>query len=214
MTGLHGVGGRAVIVESEHRLGHRVATGARASRILRAVLLVLALAAPAYAQAPNPPHTTANSTTCASCHADVFVAFQRSAHSRQRGGAGAPTCMTCHGTTAARLSLMNGEANPCATCHGPGNVAPRSEYVTHVRLMGALIELDREKLADASQIISGIRDIDRRIVRLHAYDHADRLLHEAAVLWHSFTFEDVEAPLGAAGQAITALLDELAEAGR
>ena len=138
-----------------------------------------------------------------------------SAHYRQwlRGDARAPTCVTCHSSDAARTSLLNGEANSCATCHTPGGGAPRSEYVTHVRLMGVLIELDRNNLADAGSVIGSIRDIDRRVTRLHAYDQVDQLLHEATALWHSFTWEDVEAPLGAAGQAITALLDELDEAG-
>jgi hypothetical protein len=58
--------------------------------------------------------------------------------------------------------------------------------------MGALIELDRNHLADAGSVIGGIRDIDRRVTRLHAYDQADQLLHEATALWHSFTWEDVE----------------------
>jgi cytochrome c553 len=138
MPSLHGVGGRVVVVESEHLLRHRIATWVRTIRILLAMWLVAALAAPAYAQAPNPAHTSGDSTTCATCHPDVSAAFEMSAHYRQwrRGDARAPTCVTCHGTAAARLSLLNGEANPCATCHGPGNVAPRSEYVTHVRGSG------------------------------------------------------------------------------
>ena len=151
-------------------------------------------------------------TTCGRCHAGPFVAFQASRHHDllRSGDRNGPTCSTCHGETAGRVLSAKALESRCASCHGPGEIAPRAERARHARELYDGIAAVREQLKLAQSFIRRIDDKARRARLEAAYQQAEVPLIQAIQAGHKFVYDDLRERSEVARMRTEALLKELA----
>ena len=150
--------------------------------------------------------------TCGACHVGPFVAFQDSRHSLllQEGSESGPTCSTCHGEVDGRLLSSRALAARCNQCHGPGNVAPRSERARQVREQYDDLTAVREQLKLAQALIKRVNDKTRRASLTEAYRQVEIPLKRAVDAGHRFVYDELRAHLSVARARVQALLSSLA----
>jgi Cytochrome c554 and c-prime len=159
---------------------------------------------------PASPVAAANlPATCGKCHETEAAAFRRGPHAAllARGGAGAPTCSTCHGAMTARVPSPAALEARCAACHGVAS--PGASYPGRVRTLVENLDRIQTDLAQADWLLG--RDVDparRSRARTLRADAATRL-KEAAEAWHASDLAGAEARAAAARTAVDALLDAL-----
>lgn len=162
---------------------------------------------------PASPVARANlPATCGKCHSGPFVAFQKSQHYElvRAGNREAPTCVTCHDETAAYLLSPKQLEGRCASCHGAGKVAPKTDFASEGRLMLEGIRDARALLKEANSFIRRISNKGRRAEMEAAAQQAAVPLVEATNAGHAFVFDGLQERLTVARQRIAALFERLA----
>lgn len=163
--------------------------------------------------APTSPVRRENlPSTCGRCHAGPFVAFQASRHYEllRSGDRNGPTCTTCHGETSGRVLSARALESRCASCHGPGEIAPRAERARHTRELYDGIAVVREQLKLAQSFIRRIDDKARRARLEAAYQQAEVPLIQAIQAGHKFVYDDLRERSEVARTRTEVLLKELA----
>lgn len=161
----------------------------------------------------NSPVSRANVVrTCGKCHTGQFVAFQKSHHFAmlEKGDTNVPTCVTCHQEVGARLLSAKSLESQCASCHGPGKVAPGPDRAANARLMMEGVRDARETLRETRRLIDGVRDPARKKRFLEAAQQAEVPLIQAVQAGHSFVYDDLEERLATAQRRIAFLRVEVA----
>jgi len=150
--------------------------------------------------------------TCGTCHTGPFVAFQKSRHYEllRSGSQDAPVCTTCHGEVASNLLSPRGLQSQCASCHGEGKRAPRTDYPPEGRMMLEGIRDARALLKEARNFIGRVKDPARRTALEQAAQQAEVPLVEATNAGHAFVYDDLEERLSVARQRIADLFERLA----
>lgn len=98
----------------------------------------------------------------------------------------------------------------CASCHGPGEVAPRAERARHARELYDGIALVREQLKLAQTFIRRIDDKTRRAQLEMAYQQAEVPLIQAIEAGHKFVYDELRERSDVARARTEALLKQLA----
>jgi mono/diheme cytochrome c family protein len=152
-------------------------------------------------------------TTCGTCHAGPFAAFQKSRHFAlvNRGDERVPVCTLCHGAAGSWRPSGNTLQATCSQCHGPRGVAPRAERAEAARALYETLHETREKLKSAKSAIGRISDKARAAQLESAYQQAEIPLSEAIRAGHQFVYGDMRDRLARARQRIDALQKQLAE---
>jgi hypothetical protein len=149
--------------------------------------------------------------TCGQCHGGPYAAFRKSRHYElvRAGDRDAPTCVTCHGEVAGvRLSPRALEAQ-CASCHGPGKVAPNNDLPVEGRLLLQDVRDARTQLKEAEALIRRVTDASRRAAFEDAAAEAAVPLVAATNDGHAFVFEGLRERIAQARQRIAVLYDRL-----
>jgi hypothetical protein len=149
--------------------------------------------------------------TCGKCHTGPFVAFQKSKHyALLRGGdTNVPTCTTCHGEAGAEVLSAKGLEGQCASCHGAGKRAPRTDYPPEGRMMVEGLRESRELLRSARSFIARIKDTTRRTNLEAAAQQAEVPLIEATNAGHMFVYDQLQERLATARQRLASLWEAL-----
>jgi hypothetical protein len=152
------------------------------------------------------------STTCGTCHAGPFVAFQKSQHFAllEKGDARVPVCSTCHGDAGSRRPSARALETECAQCHGPNRVAPRPERAEAARTLYDALHESRDLLRTVRSLINQVSDNARRAQLEEAYQQAEVPLIQAIRAGHEFVYDDLKERLSVARQRMGTLLGELA----
>ena len=150
--------------------------------------------------------------TCGACHVGPFVAFQDSRHGQllQEQNENGPTCSTCHGEVDGRLLSAKALAAACNQCHGPGDVAPRSERARQVREQYEDLTAVRDQMKLAQTLIKRVNDKSRRASLTEAYRQAEIALKRAVDAGHRFVYDELRTDLSVARARVQALLTSLA----
>jgi hypothetical protein len=98
----------------------------------------------------------------------------------------------------------------CASCHGPGEIAPRAERARPTRELYDGIAVVREQLKLAQSFIRRIDDKARRARLEAAYQQAEVPLIQAIQAGHKFVYDDLRERSEVARMRTEALLKELA----
>jgi nitrate/TMAO reductase-like tetraheme cytochrome c subunit len=162
---------------------------------------------------PSSPVNRRNlSTTCGTCHAGPFVAFQKSQHFAllQKGDTKVPVCSTCHGDAAYRRPSARALETQCAQCHGPNRIAPRAERAEAARTLYNALHESRELMKTVRSLVNRVNDKPRRAQLDEAYQQAEVPLIQAVQAGHQFVYDDLKERLSVARQRIEALLAQLA----
>jgi hypothetical protein len=151
-------------------------------------------------------------TTCGTCHAGPFVAYQKSMHFDllKKGDADVPVCSTCHGPVGAERPSPKALEGECAECHGPKGVARRPERAAGARVLYEGINESREMLAVAKPLIARISNRTRRAELEAMYQQAEVPLIQAVQAGHEFVYDNLAERLATARRRIEALLGQLA----
>jgi hypothetical protein len=159
----------------------------------------------------SPVHRRNLSTTCGTCHAGPFVAFQKSRHFSllEKGDTQVPVCSTCHGAAGYRRPSPRALESQCAQCHGPNRIAPRPERAEAARTLYDALHEARDQMKTARSLVGRVKDTARRTRLEQAYQQADVPLIEAVRAGHEFVYDDLKERLSVARQRIDALLAEL-----
>ncbi|MFN8062731.1 MAG: cytochrome c3 family protein [Vicinamibacterales bacterium] len=160
----------------------------------------------------SPVHRWNLPATCGKCHTGPFVAFQKSRHyALLRGGdRNVPTCASCHGEMGGAVLSAKGLEGECASCHGAGKVAPRSDYPPQGRMMVEGIHDARALLKSANAFIKQVKDKNRRAALEAAAQQADVPLIEATNAGHMFVYDQLQERLATARERIGKLWEALA----
>lgn len=152
------------------------------------------------------------STTCGTCHAGPFVAFQKSQHFNllEKGDSRVPVCSTCHGDAGYRRPSARSLQTQCAQCHGPNRIAPRPERAEAARTLYDALHESRDLMKTVRSLVNRVSDKPRRAQLDQAYQQADVPLTEAVLAGHEFVYDDLKERLSVARQRIEALLGQLA----
>jgi mono/diheme cytochrome c family protein len=152
------------------------------------------------------------STTCGTCHAGPFVAFQSSQHFAliEKGDNRAPVCSTCHGGAGSVRPSARALETQCAQCHGPNRIAPRPERAEAARTFYAALHESRDLMKTVRSLVNRVSDKPRRAQLDEAYRQAEVPLIQAVQAGHQFVFDDLKERLSVARQRIEALLGQLA----
>jgi hypothetical protein len=151
-------------------------------------------------------------STCGTCHAGPFVAFQKSRHYAllQKGETRVPVCSTCHGTAGYRKPSARALEVQCAQCHGPSGIAPRPERAEAARTLYDALHESRELMKTARDLVNRVSDKPRRAQLDEQYRQAEVPLIQATQAGHEFVYDDLKERLLVARQRIAALLSQLA----
>jgi hypothetical protein len=151
-------------------------------------------------------------TTCGTCHAGPFVAFQKSAHFAllKKGDQRVPVCSTCHGAVGGERPSPKALEGECQQCHGPKGVALRPERAAAARALYEAINESREMLGIAKPLIARITDKPRKAQLETMYQQAEVPLVQAVQAGHEFVYDNLNERLATARRRIEALLGQLA----
>lgn len=152
------------------------------------------------------------STTCGTCHAGPFVAFQKSRHFAllTKDDSRVPVCTTCHGEAGYRRPSARALETQCAQCHGPNRMAPRIERAEAARTLYNALHETRDLMKSVRPLVNRVDDKRRRVELDEAYQQAEVPLIEAVQAGHEFVYDDLKERLSVARQRIEALLGQLA----
>ncbi len=142
--------------------------------------------------------------TCGRCHAAEAGYFRSSIHyARLQSDGHGPNCVTCHGSMATRILKPDSVLGTCSACHAPNGVAPvgksreAAQVLALVRAENILFDVVSTAAASTRSAPGGAR---ARIL----LDNAERHLHAAAEVWHSFRLDSATARLGDARETLIA----------
>jgi excinuclease UvrABC ATPase subunit len=140
------------------------------------------------------------------------MAFQKSQHFQmlEKGDRQVPTCVTCHQEAGARLLSPKALEGQCASCHGPGRVAPRPDRAAQARTMLQGVRDVRLLLREARRLIDDVRDRARKTRLEAAAQQAEVPLVQAVQAGHSFVYDDLQERLATAQRRVALLRAELA----
>ena len=180
-----------------------------AFQVLRAHLGVTSLK-----NAASPLNRRNVSATCGTCHVGPYSAFQKSRHAGllKSGNSLGPTCVTCHGETAAQLLSPDAIAGECNQCHGPGKRAPRPERALEVRQWLERVRALRVQLDAVRPMIDAVRDTGRQQQLRDAYRQAEAPLAQAVANGHYFVYADSNQRLDVTRQRTAALYQSIINA--
>jgi len=152
------------------------------------------------------------STTCGSCHAGPFVAFQKSQHFAllEKGDTRVPVCTTCHGAAGSTRPSARTIETRCAQCHGPNGIAPRPERAEAARTLYEALHESRDLLRSVRSLVNRVDDKARRAQLEDAYEQSEVPLIQATQAGHEFVFDDLKERLSVARQRLEALFGLLA----
>jgi hypothetical protein len=162
---------------------------------------------------PSSPVNRRNlSTTCGTCHAGPFVAFQKSQHFAllEKGDNRVPVCTTCHGDAGYRRPSARALETQCAQCHGPKRLAPRPERAEAARTLYNALHESRDLMKTVRSLVNRVNEKSRRAELDRAYQQAEVPLTQAVQAGHQFVYDDLKERLSLARQRIEALLSQLA----
>lgn len=151
-------------------------------------------------------------STCGTCHAGPFVAFQKSQHFAllEKGDNRVPVCSTCHGEAGYRRPSARALETQCAQCHGPNRIAPRPERAEAARTLYDALHDSRDLMKSARSLVNRVTDKSRRAQLDEAYRQAEIPLVQAVQAGHQFVFDDLKERLSVARQRIEGLFGQLA----
>lgn len=151
------------------------------------------------------------SATCGMCHAGPFAAFQTSRHYAllKSGDARGPTCVTCHGESAAQLMSPAAVEGECNQCHGVGKRAPRPERAMQVRTLLERVRDLRAQLDAARRLIDAVGDPARRQRLRDEFEGAQAPLTQTVNDGHSFVFTGSEERLDTTRRRLAALYQSI-----
>ena len=151
-------------------------------------------------------------TTCGTCHAGPFVAFQKSQHFAllEKGDTSVPVCSTCHGAAGFQRPSARALETQCRQCHGPGKIAPRVERAEAARTLYEALRESRDLLKSVRPLINRVGDKTRRAQLDEAYQQAEVPLIQATQAGHAFVYDEFKERLSTARQRLEALLGQLA----
>jgi hypothetical protein len=151
-------------------------------------------------------------TTCGTCHAGPFVAFQKSQHFALlgKGDSRVPVCSTCHGEAGYRRPSARALETQCAQCHGPNRIAPRPERAEAARTLYDALHDSRDLMKTARSLVNRVNDKARRAQLEEAYQQAEVPLTQAVQAGHAFVFDDLKERLSVARQRLETLLAQVA----
>lgn len=160
----------------------------------------------------SPVNRRSVSTTCGTCHAGPFVAFQNSQHFALlgKGDSRVPVCTTCHGAAGTDRPSPRALETQCAQCHGPNRMAPRPERAEAARTLYDALHETRDVMKTARSLVNRVGDKTRRAQLDEAYQQAEVPLIQAVQAGHQFLFDDLKERLSVARQRLEALLGQLA----
>jgi hypothetical protein len=152
------------------------------------------------------------STTCGTCHAGPFLAFQKSHQFElmEKGDNRAPVCSTCHGAAGSVRPSARALETQCAQCHGANRIAPRPERAEAARTLYDALHESRDLMKTARSLVNRIDDKPRRAQLDEAYQQAEVPLIQAVQAGHEFQYDDLKERLSVARQRLEALLGQLA----
>jgi hypothetical protein len=162
---------------------------------------------------PSSPVNRRNlSTTCGTCHAGPFVAFQKSQHFAllEKGDNRVPVCSTCHGEAGFLRPSARALETQCAQCHGPNRMAPRPERAEAARTLYNALHESRDLMKSVRSLVNRVNDKPRRAQLDEAYQQAEVPLIQATQAGHQFVYDDLKERLSVARQRLEALLAQLA----
>ena len=156
----------------------------------------------------SPMHRMNIPKTCGTCHPGPFRAFQQSKHYEllREGNRDVPTCTTCHGNAGAYLLSPKALSAECFRCHGPGKVAPRTDYPPEGKIHLAMVREIRQTLDDAATLIKRIKPREARTRREAELREARESLSLAVYSAHMFVFDEMNTRLEKARARADALL--------
>lgn len=160
----------------------------------------------------SPVNRRSLSTTCGTCHAGPFVAFQNSQHFALlgKGDTRVPVCTTCHGSAGAARPSARALETQCAQCHGPNRIAPRPERAEAARTLYDALHESRDLMKAARSLVNRVSDKTRRAQLDEAYQQAEVPLIQAVRAGHQFVYDDLKERLSVARQRLEVLLGQLA----
>ena len=151
-------------------------------------------------------------TTCGTCHAGPFVAFQSSRHFAllQKGDNRVPVCTTCHGAAGSLRPSAKALESQCRECHGPKGIAPRGEYAEGARTLYNALYETRDLMKYARSMVNRVNNKARRTQLEDAYQQVDVPLTEAVQAGHEFEYDNLKERLSVARQRLETLLGQVA----
>ena len=136
--------------------------------------------------------------TCGRCHAAELAYFRTSLHyARLETDGRGPNCVTCHGSMATRVLTPERLLGTCTACHVDGGIAPPDKAREADRVL-ALVRAENilyDVVATDATARRGTRGGARASMLL---GDAQRHLHAAAEVWHSFRLDSAAARLAEA----------------
>jgi nitrate/TMAO reductase-like tetraheme cytochrome c subunit len=150
-------------------------------------------------------------TTCGTCHAGPYVAFQKSAHYAllEKGDARVPVCSTCHGAAGFRRPSARALESQCASCHGPNRIAPREGRAEAARMLYDALHETSDLMKTVRSLAGRVKDAPRRASLEGALQQAEVPLAEAVRAGHQFVYDDLKERLSVARARVDALLAAL-----
>lgn len=150
-------------------------------------------------------------STCGTCHAGPFVAFQKSRHYAvlREGNRTVPTCVTCHGDAGENRPSPKALEGHCRTCHGTERPGGHAEYPALGRRMLEGVRDARASLKEARALIARVEDPARRTRLEAAAQQVDVPLTQATQAGHAFVYDDLDERLATARRRLDALFDQL-----
>jgi hypothetical protein len=146
----------------------------------------------------SPVFFTRIPNTCGRCHAAELAYFRTSLHyARLETDGRGPNCVTCHGSMATRVLTPERLLGTCTACHVDGGVAPPEKAREADRVL-ALVRAENilyDVVATDAAARRRARGGARAAVLL---GDAERHLHAAAEVWHSFRLDSAAARLAEA----------------
>jgi len=162
---------------------------------------------------PSSPVNRRNlSTTCGTCHAGPFVAFQKSQHFTllEKGDTRVPVCSTCHGAVGFYRPSARALETQCRQCHGPSGIAPRAERAEAARTLYEALNESRDLMKSVRSLVNRVNEKQRRAQLDEAYQQAEVPLIQAVQAGHQFVYDDLKERMSVARQRMEALLAQLA----
>jgi hypothetical protein len=150
-------------------------------------------------------------TTCGTCHAGPFVAFQKSRHYAvlRDGNRAVPTCVTCHGDAGENRPSPKALENHCRSCHATGRPGGHAEYPALGRRMLEGVRDARASLKEARALVARVTDPVRRATLEAAAQQIDVPLTQATQAGHAFVYDDLDERLATARRRLDALFEQL-----
>lgn len=151
-------------------------------------------------------------TTCGTCHAGPFVAFQKSQHFAllKKGDSRVPVCSLCHNAAGSWRPTGKALETACRQCHGTRGTAPRLERAEAARALYSELHESRDAMKSAGSLIRRVKDKARREQLESVHQQAEVPLGEAIRAGHQFVYDDMKERLATARQRLEALLEQLA----